>query len=92
MWELFKDLLGRVQNRHVLVRRKDKDGKEKDMEDSEISVEHAHILEHFQIKNEVVLDLLKTIKVDKPPGPDSIYPRLLREAREEIAGALTKIF
>eukprot|EP00061_Rhincodon_typus_P011316 g36241.t1 len=32
------------------------------------------------------------IKVDTSPGLDGIYPRLLREAREEIAGALIKIF
>eukprot|EP00061_Rhincodon_typus_P010735 g35252.t1 len=44
---------------------------------------------HFVIKKEVVL---KSIKVVKSPGPDGIYPRLLREAREKIAGALTKIF
>ena len=29
---------------------------------------------------------------DKSPGPDGIYPRLLREARDEIAGPLTEIF
>lgn len=28
--------------------------------------------------------VLKNIKVDKSPQPDGIYPRLLREAREEI--------
>eukprot|EP00061_Rhincodon_typus_P015029 g42476.t1 len=50
------------------------------------------MLGHFEIKKEVVLGLLKRIKLDKSPGPDVIYPRLLREAREEIAGALTKIF
>eukprot|EP00061_Rhincodon_typus_P010568 g34955.t1 len=35
---------------------------EKDMEDSEISVEHANMLRHFEIKKEV-LDLSKSIKV-----------------------------
>eukprot|EP00061_Rhincodon_typus_P008823 g31774.t1 len=50
------------------------------------------MLKHFQIKKEVVSGLLKSIKADKSPGPDGIYPRLLREAREEIAGFLTKIF
>eukprot|EP00061_Rhincodon_typus_P009081 g32274.t1 len=62
------------------------------MEDSAISMEHANMLGHFEIKKEIVLGLLKSIKVDKSPGPTSIYPRLLREAREEIAGVLTKIF
>eukprot|EP00061_Rhincodon_typus_P014533 g41604.t1 len=54
MQDLFKDLLIRVQDRHVPIRRKDKDGK---------------------IKKEVVLGLLKNIKVDKTTGPDCIYPR-----------------
>eukprot|EP00061_Rhincodon_typus_P004588 g22942.t1 len=62
------------------------------MEDSESCVEHADMLRHFEIKKEVVLGLLKSIKVSRFPGPNDIYPRLLREAREEIAGALTKIF
>eukprot|EP00061_Rhincodon_typus_P012854 g38860.t1 len=129
MWELFKDLLIRVQDRHVPVKRKEKDGKVRDpqitrevvnavkrkksstykaedvgkvlneyfasvftqkvMEDS---VEDANMLGHFEIKKEGVLGLLNSIRVDKSPGPDGIYPRLLAEAKEEFAGALTKIF
>eukprot|EP00061_Rhincodon_typus_P015044 g42500.t1 len=65
---------------------------EKDMEDSESCVEHANMLGRFEIKKEVVLDLLKNNKVVRFPGPDDTYPRLLGEAREEIAGGLTKIF
>eukprot|EP00061_Rhincodon_typus_P005637 g25399.t1 len=42
---------------------------EKDMEDSEICEEHANMLGHFEIKKEVVLDLLKSIKVNKSQGP-----------------------
>eukprot|EP00061_Rhincodon_typus_P005804 g25759.t1 len=61
------------------------------MDDSEIYVEHPNMLRHFEIKEEEVLGLLRKIKVDKSPEPDGIYPRLLREAKEEIAGALTKI-
>ena len=38
------------------------------------------------------MGVLKSIKVDKSPGPNGIYPRLLREARVEIAGVLTEIF
>eukprot|EP00061_Rhincodon_typus_P005747 g25627.t1 len=62
---------------------------EKDMDDSEVCVEHTHMLGHFEIKKEVVLGLLKSIKVDKSTGPDGIQPSLLREAIEEIVGALT---
>eukprot|EP00061_Rhincodon_typus_P006897 g27995.t1 len=42
---------------------------EKDMEDSEICVEHANMPGHFEIKKEVALGLLKGIKVDKSLGP-----------------------
>ena len=35
---------------------------------------------------------MRNIKVDKSPGPDGIYPRILKEAREEIVGALREIF
>eukprot|EP00061_Rhincodon_typus_P004535 g22831.t1 len=69
MWELFKDLLIRVQNRHI---------PEKDMEDSEISVEHSNMLGHFEIKKEVVLGLLKSIEevmrvIDKGRAVDVVY-------------------
>eukprot|EP00061_Rhincodon_typus_P003592 g20467.t1 len=60
------------------------------MEGSEINVEHANM--HFEIKREVVFSFLKSIEVDKSPWPYGIYPRLLRGARKEIAGALTMIF
>eukprot|EP00061_Rhincodon_typus_P010992 g35677.t1 len=43
----------------------------KDMEDNTICVEHANMLGHFEIEKEVVVDLLKNIKVDKSPGPDA---------------------
>jgi len=49
-------------------------------------------LSHVEIKKEEVLGILKNMKVDKSPGPDVIYPRILREAREEIAGTLREIF
>lgn len=32
------------------------------------------------------------IQVYKSPGPGGVYPKLLRETREDIAKALTKIF
>eukprot|EP00061_Rhincodon_typus_P016831 g45251.t1 len=48
---------------------------EKDIKDSEICVEHANVLGHFEIKKEVVLGLLKSVKVEKSPGPKGIYPR-----------------
>jgi len=52
----------------------------KDMEDRKNSVEHAKMLGHFVIQKEMVLGLWRSIKMDKTPGPNGIYPRLLREA------------
>ena len=49
-------------------------------------------LSHVEIKKEEVLGFLRNVKVDKSSEPDGIYHRLLREAREEIAGALREIF
>eukprot|EP00061_Rhincodon_typus_P002893 g18762.t1 len=66
--------------------------KEKKMADSETSVGPGNMLGHFEVKKELVLGLLRSIKVHKSLGPNEIYPRLLREAGEEIAGALTKTF
>eukprot|EP00061_Rhincodon_typus_P007551 g29361.t1 len=59
--------------------------------DIEDSAGHANMLWHFEVKKEVVLGLLKSIKVDKSSVPDGISPRLLR-GKKEIAGVLTKIF
>ena len=49
-------------------------------------------LSRVEIKKEEVLGFLRNIKIDKSPGPDGVYPRILREAREEIAGTLTDVF
>ncbi|PLS49478.1 hypothetical protein CYV29_15670, partial [Carnobacterium maltaromaticum] len=65
---------------------------ERDMTDVEVRNRCLITLGQVGIRREEVLGILKGIKVDKSPGPDGIYPRLLREAREEIAGALTDIF
>eukprot|EP00061_Rhincodon_typus_P016444 g44663.t1 len=52
----------------------------------------ARSLGHGNFKKEEELGVLESIKVDKFPRPDWIYPRMLREVDEEIAGALYKIF
>lgn len=49
------------------------------MEDSEISVENTNMPGQWKIKKDETLGLLKTTRMDKSPGPDGIYPRLLRE-------------
>lgn len=50
------------------------------------------ILGQFEFEEEEVLGSWKSIKKDKSPGPNGIYPTLLRGAREGIVGSLMKIF
>eukprot|EP00061_Rhincodon_typus_P011433 g36429.t1 len=66
---------------------------EKDMVDSENSVEHANMLGQFEIKKEVVLDFLKSNKVDKSLGPKDIYPWLWKdvEASERVQKRFTRM-
>eukprot|EP00061_Rhincodon_typus_P008316 g30829.t1 len=62
-----------------------------DMVDGESQERYIDVLGQVNINKEVVLGVLKSIKVNKYPGPDGIYSRILREAGEDIAVALYKI-
>eukprot|EP00061_Rhincodon_typus_P008420 g31010.t1 len=61
---------------------------EKDMEARELGEINNNILKSGNIAEEVGLDVLKRIKVDK----SSVYPRTLWEAREVIVGLLAEMF
>ena len=65
--------------------------KEKDLVDDESGKGFVDSLSHVELKKEEVLGFLRNIKVDKSPGPDGIYTKIRREAKEEIAGALREI-
>eukprot|EP00061_Rhincodon_typus_P010244 g34391.t1 len=65
---------------------------EKDIEDRELGEVNSDILKNVYITEEVMLDVLKHIKVDKSLGLDEVYPSTLREAREVIARPLAEIF
>ena len=52
------------------------------------SVIQADRLEEVDVLREDVLAILKNLRVDKSPGPDGKYPRILWEARDEIAEPL----
>ena len=58
----------------------------------EEKVLQANRLEEVDVRREDVLAVLNKLKVDKSPGPDEIYPRILWEARDEIAEPLALIF
>eukprot|EP00061_Rhincodon_typus_P011528 g36601.t1 len=62
------------------------------MVDGESQEGYVDILGYVNVKEEELLNILKSIKVDKSQGPDGIYPRMLREVSEEIDGNSYGIF
>eukprot|EP00061_Rhincodon_typus_P006250 g26696.t1 len=55
-------------------------------------VKQADVIEQVVVKKEDVIEILKNLRIDKSPGPDRMYPRLLQEAREKFAAPLVMIF
>ncbi len=51
-----------------------------------------HTLPGFDINTEDVLKAINSLKTNKSPGPDNIYPKILKETKNEIVDALTSIF
>eukprot|EP00061_Rhincodon_typus_P007214 g28684.t1 len=66
--------------------------KEKAPVEDNLREENIEFLSQVAIKKEEVMCILKSIKVDKSLGPDGISSRMWKEAREQIAGALTDNF
>ena len=60
------------------------------MDDSGVYVGSANL--SVTVTEEFVLKALNKLKCDKSPGPDSIHPKLLREAAAEVVKPLTLIF
>ncbi|GCC34259.1 hypothetical protein chiPu_0012732 [Chiloscyllium punctatum] len=61
---------------------------ERDRIVEEESMKRTGKLEEILVRKEDVLGILKNLRIDKSPGPDGIYPRIMWEAREEIAEQL----
>ena len=51
-----------------------------------------NIIEDLNISSNDMVKALKSLKINKSPGPDSIHPRLLKELAVEISIPLTFIF
>ncbi|XP_067864748.1 neuropeptides capa receptor-like [Heterodontus francisci] len=62
----------------------------KELDDTNIVVnqEQCEILDMISIMREEVREGLTSLKVDKSPGQNGLYPRLSKEASEKITGAL----
>eukprot|EP00061_Rhincodon_typus_P008127 g30471.t1 len=53
--------------------------KEKELVEDDLREGRVEFLSHIDIKCKEVLHILKSIRGNKSPGPDGIYPRILRE-------------
>lgn len=53
---------------------------------------NCDVLDHIQITKEEILVILRSIKVDKLPGPDKVLLRTSWEARDEIVQAPAELF
>ena len=51
-----------------------------------------NVIENFNINSSDMAKALKSLKINKSPGPDGIHPRLLKELAVEISIPLTFIF
>ncbi len=52
----------------------------------------TEMLTNLQVNHETVLKMLKSLKIEKCPGPDGFHPRILNEAAEELVEPITNIF
>ncbi len=53
---------------------------------------HDYTLQNLEITTEDVLNTLNDMKSNKSPRTDNIYPIILKETKDEIAGALAHLF
>ena len=57
-----------------------------------IQEDDANTLDHIHIAEEQALNCLDKLNVNKTPGPDTISPRMLKEAKDEFLKPLTSLF
>ncbi len=55
-------------------------------------ISSEHTLQNLEVTTEDVLNTLNDMKSNKSPVPDNIYPIILKETKDEIAGALASLF
>jgi len=55
-------------------------------------IQSTTALDTINITEEMVLEQLQSLRVDKSPGKDGVHPRVLKELTDEIVGPLTQIF
>eukprot|EP00061_Rhincodon_typus_P007373 g29014.t1 len=65
---------------------------EEDVQDIERGELNGNIFKNVRITEEMVLDVLKCLKVHKPLGTNQVTPRAQWEVREVIARPLAEVF
>ncbi len=55
-------------------------------------ISSEHTLQNLEVTTEDVLNTLNDMKSNKSPVPDNIYLIILKETKDEIAGALASLF
>ncbi|MBW6351215.1 reverse transcriptase family protein, partial [Pseudomonas aeruginosa] len=59
---------------------------------SPIQIDNSDVLSNITVTEREVLNCLDKLKVNKMPGPDTISPRVLKEAKDELSKPLTLLF
>lgn len=57
-----------------------------------VRIDNNNILSTFSFTENEVLNCIDKLKISKSPGPDTISPRVLKEAKNEFAKPLTSLF
>ena len=55
-------------------------------------IKTRHSIPNLHVTEKQVLKKLEKMKINKSPGPDNFYPRILKNIKEQIARPLTDIF
>ncbi len=55
-------------------------------------ISSEHTLQNLEVTTEDVLNTLIDMESNKSPRPDNIYPIILKETKDEVAGALASLF
>jgi hypothetical protein len=56
------------------------------------SIEGENNISDINISQDEIIRLIEKMKIDKSPGPDDIYPRMLKEGKSSLSIALKIIF
>ena len=69
------------------------EGQSRDAEpEQSFTGQETDMLKDIVINNEIVIREIDGLKKTKSPGPDNVYPRILKECREQLSEHIAKLF